>query len=431
MKRLLASLALGPLMFAPIAQADTLEEALTAAYQNNPNMEDARLGVRSAREERVQARAAYLPNVGLSGSYGTSHVESDTVGIFGPSSSEADLEPSNITAQVTQQVFTGGRRVGQSRLARANVEGAQHALRGTEQDVLLAAVQAFLSVRRDADIVRLSEAHVDGLTRQVSGTQHRLQVGEVSRTDLAQAQSRLAGARAALARARAELEASRGRYEAIVGHAPEDLAPVGASPETPYSLESAIEKAERTHPDLLRSRSAEEAARARVTIERAALLPQVSIVGRADESEDLTISEPRRETQSAVAQVQVPLFEGGFAWSRTAQGRINVRRAQAGTEARRRDVVANVVEAWSNLTAGREVVMAAREQVQSAEAAVEGTDRERGLGLRTTLDVLDAQEEARNARIGLARAEADAIFASYALLAATGQLTLNNLAGAE
>src|SRR5262245_41661546 len=121
MKRLLATIALAPLVFAQ-AHADTLEEAMKDAYRHNPNLEEARLGVRAANEERVQAFSNYLPNVGISGNYGVQHVESDTVGIFGPSSTEADLEPSTATAQVTQQLYTGGRRGGQTRLARANVD---------------------------------------------------------------------------------------------------------------------------------------------------------------------------------------------------------------------------------------------------------------------------------------------------------------------
>lgn len=419
----LATLAFGPALLAPSgAAADTLEEALAAAHRNNPNLEEARLAVRAAQEDRVQARAGYLPSLTLSGSYGAQSIESETTSIFGPTTSESDLEPSTASAQLTQQLYTGGRRGGQSRLARANVEGARHALRGTEQDVLLATVDAYLSVRRDEEIVRLREEHVADLSEQLAGTERRLEVGEVSRTDVAQAQTRLAGARAALAAARSELQASRARYEAVVGEPPEALAPVAAPPETPHTLDDAIALAESAHPDLLRARASVNAARARVAIERSALLPQLSFVGRLDENENLSIIEPRRESSSAVAQLSIPLFEGGFAWSRTRQSRINVDRARALTEAQRRGVIADVVAAWSDLTAGRDVVAAAQDQVEASETALAGAERERGLGLRTTLDVLDAQEEARNAQIGLVRAEADAFFAAYALLAATGAL---------
>ncbi len=429
MRALFASLALAPCIFAPCASADTLEDALVAAHRNNPNLEEARLAVRAAREGRVQARAAYLPSVGVSGSSGAQHVESETVGIFGPSTTEADLEPTAATAQLTQQIFTGGRRVGESRLASANLDGAREGLRSREQDVLLAAVDAYLGVLRDAEIMRLREEHVAGLTRLLAGTRRRLEVGEVSRTDVAQAQTRLAGARANLARARADLEGSQARYIAVVGLAPNALAPVAALPQTPPSIDEAMRLAEANHPDLVQARSAERAARAQVTIERAALLPQVSVIGRAEEFEDFSISEPHREGTSAVAQFSMPLFEGGYAWSRTRQGRINVERAEARTEAQRRDIVAGVAGAWSKLVASREVLTAANEQVEASAIAVEGAERERGLGLRSTLDVLDAQEEARNALIARTRADADAVLAAYILLAASGALTLETATG--
>jgi outer membrane protein len=159
------------------------------------------------------------------------------------------------------------------------------------------------------------------------------------------------------------------------------------------------------------------------------LLPQVSIVGRADESNDLSTTELHRESTSAVAQFSMPLFEGGYAWSRTRQSRINVDRAEARTEAQRREVVANVTGAWSNLRASREVLTAADEQVEASAIAVEGAERERGYGVRSTLDVLNAEEEAREALIARVRANADAVIASYALMAATGALTLETATG--
>ncbi|MEQ1491425.1 MAG: TolC family protein, partial [Terricaulis sp.] len=252
---------------------------------------------------------------------------------------------------------------------------------------------------------------------------------EVSRTDVAQAQTRLAGARASLARARADLESSQARYIAIVGRPPQGLIPVAALPQTPHSLDEAVRLADDRHPDLARAQQAERAARAQVTIERAALLPQVSLVGRTEENRDFSTTETRRESSSAVAQFSMPLFEGGYSWSRTRQSRINVDRAEARTEAQRREVIANVSAAWSDLAASRDVLAAANEQVEASAIAVDGAERERGYGLRSTLDVLDAEEEARNAQLGRVRANADAIVASYALLAATGALTLDTATG--
>lgn len=429
MRTLFASLALIAPAIAVPCSAETLVDALVAAHANNPNLEEARLAVDSARQDRTQAIAAYLPNVGITGSAGAQSIESDTTSIFGPSTTQTDLEPTTATAQISQQLFTGFRRSGQARLADANIAGAREGLRSREQDVLLATVNVYVGVLRDREIVRLREEHVTSLERLLSGTRRRLDVGEVSRTDVAQAQTRLAGARAALARARADLDTSTARYIAIVGRPPSTLTPVAAMPQTPHSLEEAIRIADSGHPDVARAEQAETAARAQVTIERAALLPQVALVGRAEEYHDLSASESRRESTSAVAQFTMPLFEGGYAWSRTRQSRINVDRAEARTDAQRREVIANVSSAWSNLAASRDILTAANEQVEASAIAVEGAERERGYGLRSTLDVLDAEEEARNALIGRVRANADSVVASYALLAATGALTLETATG--
>jgi len=426
MKRLFASLSLAPLLLAPTAYADTLEDALTSAYRNNPNLEDARLVVRAAREDSAQAFAGYLPSLGVTSTYGIRHSETESTGIFGPTTSENELDPVTASVQLQQQIYTGGRREGEVTRARAGIEGARHGLRSTEQQVLLAAVDAYVSVRRDEEILRLRREHVEALERQLAGTRRRLDVGEVSRTDVAQAQTRLSGARAAVARAEADLESSRARYELVVGKPADALAPVEA-PATPPNLQDAIAMAEHRHPEVLRAISARRAARAQVEIERSALRPQVSVVGRYDHAQDSSIEDDRSDSASAVAQFSLPLYEGGFARSRVRQGQINVRRSEARIEAQRREVVADVVAAWNALVAGRDIVASAREQVEAATQAVEGAERERGLGLRSTLDVLDAEQERRNAQIGLVSAEAESAFAAYALLASTGALTVETL----
>ena len=423
MKRLVASLWL----LAPAAaHADTLYDAMSSAYRNNPNLEDARLAVRSAREESTQAYVGYLPSLGVTGSYGARSVETQTTGFFGPTTSEHDLEPATAAVILQQQLYTGGRRQGQVSRARANLEGARHGLRSTEQDVLLAAADAYISVLRDQEIARLRQEHVEALTRQLAGTRRRLEVGEVSRTDLAQAQTRLAGARAALARSEADLQTSRSRYELIVGRAPEALQPV-EPPQTPPTLEAAVAEAEARHPDMLRALSERRAARAQIEIERSSLRPQVSIVGRYDHAQESSVENDRSDSASAVAQFSMPLFEGGFSRSRVRQGEINVERAGARIEAQRRQVVADVIAAWNDVAAGRDIVAAAQEQVAAANTAVEGAERERGLGMRSTLDVLDAEEERRNAQVAQARAQAEADFAAYALLGATGALTVSTV----
>lgn len=416
----------GLIAAASTAHADTIVDAMAAAYHNNPTLDQARLAVRAAREDRVQARAGYLPQVSLNGSYGYQDYIVRTPSPFGTIRQTQQLNPETETAQVTQQIFTGGRLSGQSRLAHAGVDSARNALRSTEQQVLLAAADAYLSVQRDERIVSLREQDVEALTRQLSGTQRRLDVGEVSRTDLAQVQTRLAGANSALAQARADVERSRAQFEQIIGTEAHDLQPA-TIPALPQTEDEAVHLAQVTHPDLLRARSDVNAARARTTIERSSLYPQVSVAGRFDHFDQSSFSTQERDGTSATVNLSVPLYEGGYYSSRVRQSRINEARADARVEEQRREVVANATSAWNDYIALQNVVSAAHDQVTAAQEALSGAERERGLGLRSTLDVLNAEEEFRSAEVNLARADAAAALSAYTLLADTGQLSLDSI----
>ncbi|HVY85340.1 MAG TPA: TolC family outer membrane protein [Caulobacterales bacterium] len=426
---LCATLSLASLAVAAPAPASalTLEDALQQAFSDNPDLEQARLGVTAANEDRSQAFAAYAPTFDIGGSYGTRNLETfQPNGLFGPVHTENKLAPSTASARVQEELFTGGRRRGHVELARAGVSGARATLRSTEQDVLLSAVQAYLSVWRDQQIVDLNAGYVTSLEREVAGTQRRLEVGEVTRTDLSQAQARLAGARASLASSRSALEGSRAQFIQIIGVQPDDLAPPPSEPTTPDSLDAALLEAS-NHPRLQAARQNENAAAARIRIERSARLPQLSFVARADRNEDINVMRDYQDSSSASLQFSMPLYDGGYAWSRTHQAEIGLDSARAASEARRRQTEAEVVTRWNAQLAAREVLTAAREQVASAEAAFQGAQREQGLGLRTTIEVLNAEQEWRQAQIDLARAEANEQISAYQLLSASGTLSLDYL----
>ncbi len=420
-------IACSSLAAASAAHADTLIGAMTDAFHNNPTLDQARLAVRAAREDRIQARAGYLPQVSLNGSYGYQDFTVRTPSpFFGTITTPQTLNPETESAQLTEQVFTGGRLAGQSQLAHAGVDSARNALRSTEQQVMLAAADAYLSVRRDETIVTLREQDVQALTTQLAGTQRRLDVGEVSRTDVAQVRTRLAGADSDLAQARADLERSRAQYAAVVGYAPHDLQPP-TTPALPQNLDEAVHLAQTSHPDLLRARSDERAAHARTTIESASLYPQITLTGRYDHLNQSNFANQERDGTSATVNLSVPLYEGGYYSSRVRQSRIDEARADARVEEQRRQIVANATSAWSDYSAYQGVVSAANQQVTAARDALSGAERERGLGLRSTLDVLNAEQEFRDAEINLARAEAAAALSAYTLLADTGILSLDTL----
>ena len=418
---LMATLCAAALMAAP-ARADTLADALATAVANNPTLDEARLGINSAREDRNQARAQFLPSVNANLQYGMRHYEADRIGFFGPSATSAELSPGTYSLQASQPVYTGGRLNAQLDLANAAVSSSRHAYRNTEQDILLQAIAAYAETLRDQEIVAIREQDVKNIEQLLSGTQRRLQVGEVTRTDVAQAQARLSGARAGLAQARSQLEATRARYGEIVGRTPEHLARAIAPNKLPTDLEEAEARAERMHPAVLQSQENIEAAQARVRVERASMRPQLSFVGRVDRQQESTQSRAIDDSWDAFAQVSVPLFEGGYRAARVRQSRINVDRAEALTEVQRRAAVRRAIIAWNDYGAAQQVLDAARDAVAANQTALEGAMREQGLGLRTTIEVLNAQQELLDSRVTQSRAEAAALEAAYSLLASTGDL---------
>lgn len=424
---LLAAAGLTPAMLPADANADTLADALASAYNTNPTLDGARQQARQADEGFAQARASFLPQVGITGSYGTQLRITETETMFGTQRSKNTFEPQNATITASQSVFEGGRRLARIGQANAQIEGAQEGLRSVEQQVLLQVISVYVDVRRDEEVVRIRENNVSLLERQLQAAKDRFEVGEITRTDVAQAQARLAGAQAGLAAARSDIAASRAEYLRIVGQAPGTLAPAPDVGGVPADLNEAVTAALELNPDLRRFKQNERAARQQVRIERAELLPQVSVFGRM--ARDLESSGPgiESESQVAAAQITIPLYEGGFARSRTRSARLGVLRAESQTEEVRRSVVSQTTAAWNDYAAAQRVIEASKEQVRANELALEGVEQEQQVGLRTTLDVLDAQQELLDSQLSVIRAERDAYVAAHGLLLSIGKLDAKTL----
>lgn len=426
MRKVLSVMLAAGLVPAP-AFADTLAEALASAYRTNPTLDSARQLSRQTDENFAQARAGFLPQVGVSGSYGSQLRITETETPLGTTRTKSSTDPENSSVSASQSLFEGGRRLAQVGLANAQIRGAQQGLRSTEQSVLLSAIAAYVDVQRDGESVRIRESNVKLLERQQQAARDRFEVGEITRTDVAQSDARLAGALAGLAAARADYEASLAEYARIIGMRAENLEPAPAVTGIPASLDEAVDVALSRNPDLGRFRENEAAAKQQVRIARADLLPQVSVVGRMARDIDTQAPGVTVESQSAAAQVSIPLFEGGFARSRTRQARIGVQRAKAQTEEVRRSVVSQTTSAWNDYAAAQRVIEATREQVRANQLAFEGVEQEQQVGLRTTLDVLDAQQELLDSQLAVVRAERDAYVAAHALLLAIGKLDAGSL----
>jgi outer membrane protein len=409
------------------AAADTLADALASAYKTNPTLDGARQETRQADEGFAQARAGFLPQVGISGSYSSQLRIVETETPIGTARTKSTTEPQSASVSASQSIFEGGRRFAQIGFANAQIRGAQESLRSTEQSVLLSVISAYVTVQRDGESVRIRENNVRLLERQLQAARDRFEVGEITRTDVAQAEARLSGSVAGLAAARADYEASLAEYARVVGQPASNLEPAPAVSGLPASLDEAVSIALDLNPDLRAFKENEKAARQQVRIARADLLPQVSIVGRMARDIDAQGPGVQADTQSAAAQISIPLFEGGFARSRTRQARIGVLRAEARTEEVRRGVVSQTTSAWNDYVASQRVVEASRTQAKANALALEGVEQEQQVGLRTTLDVLNAQQELLDSQLAVVRAERDAYVAAHGLLLAVGKLDAQGL----
>ncbi|MFZ5670600.1 MAG: TolC family outer membrane protein [Pseudomonadota bacterium] len=407
------------------ASAEGLADAIALAYETNPTLQGQRASQRALDESIVQARAGYRPTVSLSAS--ASAADGDGVGDAGRGSGAG--------VTVSQPLYTGGRVASQITAAQADILQGREGLRSVEAGVIQQVITAYVDVRRDQERLRITQENVAVLQRQLDEARARFEVGEITRTDVAQAEARLAAARASLASAQAQLAISRAGYAAVVGQNPGDLEPEPAlTAFLPASVDDAFTAAESGNPQILGAEYAERASRARVAAARSARRPTVTASGSVgwDASTAPTgvtpptgaggaFSDYERSASGRIS-LSVPVFTGGLVNSqvRAAEER-NAADRQAIEEARR-DVLRTVSQAWNSLIGARANLAANEEQVRAARIAFEGVRQEAQVGLRTTLDVLNAEQELRNAELSLVNARRDEYVASAVLMSAMGKL---------
>jgi len=289
-------------------------------------------------------------------------------------------------------------------------------------------VSAYVAVIRDQETLRLNVNNVQVLQRQLDATNERFRVGEITRTDVAQAESRLAGARATRANAEGTLQTSRATFARLVGMAPERL--VAPQPLTPAvrSAREAAELASVNAPSVVATLFDEAAGREQVDVQFAALLPQVSLQAQTFRSDNSQQANTRATGETITATLSVPLYQGGAEHSAVRQARQDAQRLRQVVDDQRRAAMQQATQAWETLAAARAQVDSVRSQIRAAEIALDGVQREAVVGSRTTLDVLNAEQELLNARVTLVQALANVVTNSYALAGAVGRLTAKDLA---
>ena len=416
---------------AQVAFGQTMPEALRLAYENNPQLEADRVTSEIAHEQLAFARAQGRSQVNLSGSVGFESVDSSFSNPFFGQGQFGERPTANVQLQATKPIYTGGQIKAGIRQAEAGVGAAGELLTAAEQDLLLQVVTTYVDVLRDRETVDIRGNNVSVLEEQVLAARDRFAVGEITRTDVSLSEARFEGAKANLAGAEAQLETSSAAYLFLVGVPAETLAPAPPIPFLPETFEEAVEIALGDSPDINAARYAERAANEAVKSAYGQLKPQISIVGTAGYQETFDLGDfdqGQRDTSiGAVAQATIPLFEGGLVRSQVRSAKLERARARSQIDATERQIRAQVAQAFYGYQASLKAIEASVRQEEAAEIAYEGAKEELAVGVRTTLAVLDQEQELFEARLNVVQAERNAYVAAHQLLRAMGALSLERL----
>jgi len=414
-----AAIALAALLAAGPASADNLREALAHAYTSNPQILAARSNLRIVNENFPQARSVILPQLTASASAGYRTTDESGTAF----ASDSELEPTVAQLNLSQSLYTGGRGSAGMRQAKASINAARASLNATTHDVMFAGVQAYTGVLATAEIVEIRRESVRALVEQLEATQARFDVGELTRTDVAQAEARLSLARGDLSSAQAQFLTARADYEQVFGFQPASLEPLPDHPPLPETEEDARQTALAWNPELISARYVEEASIHGVDVARADLRPRVTLQGSLTRREDINFQGETEEAASLTAQVSVPLFTGGFERSQVRAAKHQVNRDRERVRSGERIIMEEVSAAWSAWRSAQEIVLSSRDAVRAAEIALDGIREEQAYGLRSTLDVLNTEIELRNAQIRLVNARREEYIAAHRLLSVMGLLT--------
>jgi len=414
------------------AAADTLEWALVQAYQNNPSLNAQRAALRATDENVPQALSGYRPKLSVTANGGAEYQKSASqipvAGTIINSEFAQTFYPRIIGANANYTLFNGLQTANRTRQAESQVMGARETLRVTEQQVLLDAATAYMNLLRDAAILELNRRNVEVLTEQLKQTRDRFNVGEVTRTDVAQAESRLAAGRSALLGAQSNYVTSQANYRRVIGVDPGRLGPgTPVDRLSPGTLARAIVEGQQQSPSVLAAMYGVDIAELTVKISEGALYPNLSVIASASHGWEPAFEVIRSTQASVLGQLTVPIYQGGGEYSTIRQSKETVGQQRLNLDINRDQARATVVQSWGQLDAAKAQIEATTAQVNASEIALNGVREEARVGQRTTLDVLNAQQELVNARVALVTAQHDRVVASYTLLAAVGGLSMPRL----
>lgn len=411
------------------AQAQTLDETLAESYRTNPDIRAEQASLRATNEDLSQALAGFRPNVQAEASVSARSSESPSQTTLQSGRTGQRVNPAEVGITLSQPLYRGGRTVASVEQAEAVIQAGRAALADVEQSVLLSAVVAHVDLVQARAVLDLARNNESVIQRQLQATRDRFSVGEVTRTDVSLAESRLAAAESQTIAAEGTLRNARAAYERVVGLTPEDTIDEasGAPPGIPGSLEEALTLAESANPRVTAALFTERAAQSGVDVARGGLLPELTLNASVSRSySDVTESLPS-DSVSLTARLTVPLYQGGAQSSQVRQARETASQRRIEVESVRRGTIADAIEAWETVSTTRSRISSLNAQVSAQQVALDGVRQEAQVGERTPLDVLDAEQDLLDAQVDLVEAQRDLVVAHYQLLSAVGRLRAREL----
>jgi outer membrane protein len=411
---------------APGAQAQSLVEALSTTYNTNPDLLAARAVLRQTDEGLAQAVANWRPKILLNVEYNKIEADSLPASTVRPNTYYI-LNGRTTLLQAIQPIFRGGATVAATKTAQANIQAQRAVLADTEQQVLLNTITVYADAVRDAGIVDARRNNVRVLVQQLDATRERFRVGELTITDVSQAEARLEGAKADLVQAEAQLRIDEAAYQRVTGQSPGKLGDLPLWGALPVSEEESVALAMDANPRPVTAQNRITAAAYAVNSAWAVLLPQVNLVGFIQYQQDLQVPTDQYYQYGVRLQASVPIYQNGSEWSQVRQAKELVGQRRNELDSARRVAAQTVITFWRQLDAARSRVVSFEAQVKANEVALNGVRQEALVGSRTTLDVLNAEQELLNAQVNLISARHDVQVAYYGVLSGIGRLTARTL----
>ena len=410
------------------AQVRTLQEALAAAYSNDPTLQAARAQLRATDEGVPQALAGWRPTVVISSAagYGDGTFRQNSAGI-GAVDRRNNRDIFTAQATLTQPIYRGGATRAGTNQADNRVYAQRARLMASEEQVFSDTVNAFVNVIQQQQVLQLNINNEQVLTRQLQATQDRFRVGEITRTDVAQAEAALAGARATRQTSEGNLTTARGNYRRFIGELPDQLVEPQPLRLPIKNEEEAVQLASRNNPNVIAALFDDAANRDAIDVAFSQLMPQLSVQAQAARADNTTLAGQRTIGGQVLLNASVPIYQGGAEYSRIRQARQTEQQSRKTIDDTRRQVIQQATSAWETLVAARSTIESTRSQIRANEIALEGVQREAIVGSRTTLDVLNAEQALLNSRVTLVQNLANLVIASYSLAQAVGRLTARDL----